>query len=71
LKRQIHDFRQKFHDFRQNPSAKVRIRQIGADPDLPLGSGDKAYVIDLDMFFIAFPGGVRHAGLPPCRGTPV
>jgi len=64
LKRQFHDFRQKIHDFRQNVSAKERIRQIRADPDLPLGSGNKAYIIDLNKFFGTFPGTVRH---PVCR----
>jgi hypothetical protein len=52
-------------------SAKVRIRQIRADPDVPLGPGNKAYVIDFQEFFGALPGPVRRAGLPPRLGPPV
>ncbi len=44
---------------------------VRADPDVPLGPGNKPYIIDLQEYFGAFPGAVRRAGLPPCRGTPV
>ncbi len=44
---------------------------VRADPDVPLGPGNKPYIIDFQEYFGAFPGAVRRAGLPPCRGTPV
>ncbi len=43
---------------------------IRADPDVPLGPGNKPYVIDLQEYFGALPGAVRRPRLPPCRGTP-
>ncbi len=57
--------------FAKTPPPKERIRQIRADPDLPLGSGNKAYIIDLNKFFCAFPDAVRRARLPPWPGPPV
>ncbi len=57
--------------FDKKTSAKVRIRQIRADPDGPLEPNNKSYIIDLQEFFGALPGPVRRAGLPPRLGPPV
>ncbi len=57
--------------FEKKTSAKVRIRQIRADPDDPLEPDNKSYIIDLQEFFGALPDPVRRAGLPPRPGPPV